>query len=180
MPVKNPDRRGGPSGLVVVATVIAVLALIAALVAGGLWLSERGKADSVRAERASATELDANYRDFAKGVMTDLMTIRQDTLKEDVDKIVGKIEGDFSEQFAPRRDSYEEVVKTTKVAAEGTVSAAAVETSDPEQAQVIMAIDQTIANPRSKDGEDRQYRIRVTVNRHDDGVMKVSGVNFIP
>ncbi|KAA0916578.1 conjugal transfer protein [Dietzia sp. ANT_WB102] len=177
--MNNPSPRGGRTGLTVVA-VIAALSLIAALVAGGLWLSERGEAGSVRAERASATELNTAYRDFAKEVMTDLMTIRQDTLKEDVDKIVSKIEGDFSEQFAPRRDSYEEVVKTTKVAAEGTVSAAAVEKADNEQAQVIMAIDQTIANPRSEKGQDRQYRIRVTVNRHDDGGMKVSGVNFIP
>lgn len=179
MPSKNPATRGGRFGLTVVA-VIAILSLIAALVAGGLWLSERGEAASVRAERASATELDTVYRDFATEVMTHLMTIRQDTLKDDVDRIVGEIEGDFAEQFAPRRDSYEEVVKTTKVAAEGSVSAAAVEKADQEQAQVIMAIDQTIANPRSDESQDRQYRIRVTVNRHDDGAMKVSGVNFIP
>lgn len=179
MPSKTPAPRGGQPGLTVMA-VIASLCLIAALVAGGLWLSERGEADSVRAERASAAELDTAYRDFATQVMTHLMTIRQDTLKDDVDRIVGEIEGDFSEQFAPRRDSYEEVVKTTKVAAEGSVTAAAVEKADGEQGQVIMAIDQTIANPRSEDGQDRQYRIRVTVNRHDDGEMKVSGVDFIP
>ena len=112
--------------------------------------------------------------------MTRLMTIRQDTLQEDVDEIIGMIEGDFEEQFAPRRDSYEEVVETTNVAADGVVSAAAVEDSSPEKAEVIMAIDQTIDNPRSEEGQDRQYRIRVTVNRHDDGAMKVSGVNFIP
>ena len=90
------------------------------------------------------------------------------------------IEGDFSEQFAPRRDSYEEVVQTTEVVADGVVSAAAVERSYPDHADVIMAIDQTIGNPRSQEDQDRQYRVRVTVNRHDDGEMKVSGVNFIP
>lgn len=179
MPLKNPGPEGRRIGLTVV-TVIAACSLIAALIAGGLWWSERGEADSVRSERASAAELDTAYTEFATEVMTHLMTIRQDTLKDDVDRIVGEIEGDFSEQFAPRRDSYEEVVKTTKVAAEGTVGAAAVEKADEEQAQVIMAIDQTIANPRSEEGQDRQYRIRVTVNRHDDGVLKVSGVDFIP
>lgn len=60
------------------------------------------------------------------------------------------------------------------------MTAAAVEHSYPDRAEVIMAINQTIGNPRSEDEQDRQYRVRVTVNRHDDGVMKVSGVNFIP
>lgn len=170
---------GGRTGLIIV-SVIAALCLVAALVATGLWLTERGKAASIRADRASATELDTSYRDFATDVMTRLMTIRQETLSEDVDRIVDMIEGDFSEQFTPRRDSYEEVVKTTAVVADGVVSASAVETSGPERAEVIMAIDQTIGNPKSQDDQDRQYRVRVTVNRHDDGQLKVSGVNFIP
>ncbi|MFN3600433.1 MAG: hypothetical protein ACK4UY_03475 [Dietzia sp.] len=175
---ERPDR-AGRGGLTPLA-VIAALSLLAALVTGGLWLSEQGKAASVRADRASATELDLAYRDFATEVMTHLMTIRQETLSEDVDRIVGMIEGDFSEQFAPRRDSYEEVVQTTEVVADGVVSAAAVERSYPDHADVIMAIDQTIGNPASQEDQDRQYRVRVTVNRHDDGEMKVSGVNFIP
>lgn len=176
---ENSRSGGATRGLVIVA-IAAVVSLIAAVVMSSLWLSERGEAASVRADRASATELDVAYRNCATDVLTRLMTIRQDTLQEDVDTIIGMIEGDFEEQFAPRRDSYEEVVTTTKVAADGVVSAAAVEKSSPEQAEVIMAIDQTIGNPRSKEDQERQYRIRVTVNRHDDGVMRVSGVNFIP
>lgn len=178
----QPDEKpadGGRTGLIVAAVITAVL-LVAALVSGFLWLDKRGDAQSVRADRASAIELDAAYTDFATTVMTKLMTIKQETLSEDVDEIVGLIEGDFSEQFAPRRDSYEEVVKTTDVVAEGVVSAAAVEHLYPDRAEVIMAIDQTIGNPKSDKDQDRQYRVRVTVNRHDDGQMKVSGVNFIP
>ena len=141
------------------------MCLVAAIVATGLWVSERTSAASVRADRASVAELDGAYRDFATDVMTKLMTIRQETLTEDVDEIVGLIEGDFSEQFAPRRDSYEDVVTSTNVVADGVVSAAAVEHSYPD---------------RAEDNQERQYRVRVTVNRHEDGVMKVSGVNFIP
>ena len=170
---------GGRTGLIVV-SLIAALCLVAAVVAAGLWVSERNEAATVRADRASAAELDASYRDFATDVMTKLMTIRQETLSEDVDEIVGLIEGDFSEQFAPRRDSYEDVVTSTNVVADGVVSAAAVEHSYPDRAEVIMAIDQTIGNPKADDNQERQYRVRVTVNRHEDGVMKVSGVNFIP
>lgn len=170
---------GGRAGLIAV-SVIAAVCLVAALVATGLWVSERNKAATVRADRASSAELDTSYRDFATEVMTKLMTIRQETLSEDVDEIVGLIEGDFSEQFAPRRDSYEDVVTTTNVVADGVVSAAAVEHAYPDRAEVIMAIDQTIGNPKADKDQDRQYRVRVTVNRHDDGVMKVSGVNFIP
>lgn len=180
MPQPDDIRADGGRTWLIVASVVAAVSLVAALVATGLWASERGEASSIRADRASASELDASYRDFATDVMTRLMTIRQETLTEDVDQIVGMIEGDFSEQFAPRRDSYEDVVTTTDVVADGTVSAAAVENSYPDRAEVIMAIDQTIGNPKSKEDQDRQYRVRVTVNRHDDGQMKVSGVNFIP
>ncbi|MFD2394490.1 hypothetical protein ACFSSF_12880 [Dietzia aerolata] len=98
----QPDQSPGDgrTGLTV-AAVIAAVCLVAAIVATGLWVSERTGAASVRADRASAAELDASYRDFATTVMTKLMTIRQETLSEDVDEIVGLIEGDFSEQFAP-------------------------------------------------------------------------------
>lgn len=178
----QPDQTstgGGRAGLLVVA-VIAAVCLVAAVVATGLWLGERNAAADVRADRASQAELDAAYRDTAETVMTKLMTIKQETLSEDVDEIVGLIEGDFAEQFAPRRDSYEEVVTSTEVVADGVVSAVAVEHSYPDRAEVIMAIDQSIGNPKAKEDQERQYRVRVTVNRHDDGVMKVSGVNFIP
>lgn len=178
----QPDHAstdGGRAGLIT-AAVIAAICLVLALVATGLWLGERNQAADVRADRASQAELDAAYRDTAVNVMTKLMTIRQETLSEDVDEIVGLIEGDFSEQFAPRRDSYEDVVTTTKVVADGIVAAAAVESAYPDKAEVIMAIDQSIGNPKAEEDQERQYRVRVTVNRHDDGVMKVSGVNFIP
>ena len=177
-PDENPTG-GGRTGLIV-AAVIAAICLVAAIVATGLWVNERSSAATIRADRASAAELDESYRDFATTVMTKLMTIRQETLSEDVDEIIDLIEGDFSEQFAPRRDSYEDVVTTTNVVADGVVSAAAVEHSYPDRAEVIMAIDQTIGNPKAEDNQERQYRVRVTVNRHEDGVMKVSGVNFIP
>ena len=177
-PDDTPTERGRT--WLIVTAVIAALSLVAAIVATGLWVGERNEAASVRADRASQSELDTAYSDFATQVMTKLMTIRQETLSEDVDEIVGLIEGDFSEQFAPRRDSYEDVVTTTNVVADGAVAAAAVEHSYPDRAEVIMAINQTIGNPRAEDEQDRQYRVRVTVNRHDDGVMKVSGVNFIP
>lgn len=180
MPQPDQASTGGGRAGLITAAVIAVLCLAAAVVATGLWLGERNAAADVRADRASQSELDAAYRDTAETVMTKLMTIRQETLSEDVDEIVGLIEGDFEEQFAPRRDSYEDVVSTTGVVADGVVSAAAVERSAPDRAEVIMAIDQTIGNPKAEEDQARQYRVRVTVNRHDDGVMKVSGVNFIP
>ena len=120
----QPDQAstdGGRAGLIT-AAVIAAICLVLALVATGLWLGERHQASDVRADRASQAELDAAYQDTAVNVMTKLMTIRQETLSEDVDEIVGLIEGDFSEQFAPRRDSYEDVVTTTTFVADGVVS----------------------------------------------------------
>lgn len=168
-----------PAVLYTVLTVFAV-ALVAAIVMTSLWLVERGAAGETRTERAVAAELDQQYVDKASEVMTWLMTIRQDTLEEDVDRITANIEGDFESQFAPRQDSYREVIELSEVVADGSIIAAAVEERHPDRADVVMAVDQTIGNEQTDEPQDRTYRLRITVNQHDDGTMKVAGVNFIP
>jgi hypothetical protein len=55
------------------------------------------------------------------------------------------------------------------------VVSAAVEHSHHDRAEVIRAIDPTIGNPKSDEDQARRYRVRVTVNRYDDGEMKVTG-----
>lgn len=175
----SADRGVRPSVLAAVIAAFAI-ALVAAIVMTSLWLFERGSAGEARTERAVAAELDQQYIDKASEVLTWLMTIRQDTLEEDVDRIAANIEGDFESQFTPRQDSYREVVELVEVVADGSIIAAAVEAQHPDRADVVMAVDQSISNPQTEEPQERTYRMRVTVNRHDDGTMKVAGVNFVP
>lgn len=201
----------------IVAAVVALIALIVALVGAYMALDARAEANEVRTSRAATYEKQTEAVDLATKVMTNLMTIRQDTIAEDVDKIEADIDGDFASQFSPRRDSYESIVELNKVVAEGSVVAAGLEneTTDDDgttQYNVVMAVDQQIQNqPAGEDDDETEdddaddeksdandaaaeddptatpgnpnahtYRVRVTVTPNDDGVLKVTGVNFIP
>lgn len=207
-----------------VAVVIAVISLVVALIGAYMALDARAEANEVRTSRAATYERQGDAVDLAEKVMTNLMTIRQETVAEDVDKIEADIDGDFASQFSPRRDSYESVVELNKVVADGSVVAAGLEnqTTDDEgkvQYNIIMAVDQKIQNqPSADDDKDtgdsgetsdakksdakksedsdsadevdptakagdpssHTYRVRVVVTPNDDGVLKVTGVNFIP
>ena len=198
------------------AAVVALIALIVALLGAYMALDARAEANEVRTSRAATYEKQTEAVDLATKVMTNLMTIRQDTIAEDVDKIEAEIDGDFASQFGPRRDSYESIVELNKVVAEGSVVAAGLEnqTTDGDgktQYNIVMAVDQQIQNKpagNADEGDDgdnagddaaaddaaaeddptatpgdpgaHTYRVRVVVTPNDDGVLKVTGVNFIP
>ncbi|ANI91557.1 hypothetical protein [Dietzia timorensis] len=210
----------------IVAAAVALVALVVALVGAYMALDARAEANEVRTARAATYEQQTDAVNLATKVMTNLMTIRQDTIAEDVDKIEADIDGDFASQFSPRRDSYESIVELNKVVAEGSVVAAGLEnqTTDGDgktQYNIVMAVDQQIQNQPGgdSDGADKDdkgdeddksddaakdsgtgddaaaendptasagdpnahtYRVRVVVTPNDDGVLKVTGVNFIP
>ena len=210
----------------IAAAVIALIALIVALVGAYMALDARAEANEIRTTRAATYEQQTDAVNLATKVMTNLMTIRQDTIAEDVDKIEADIDGDFASQFSPRRDSYESIVELNKVVAEGSVVAAGLEnqTTDDDgktQYNIVMAVDQQIQNQPADDSGDAKkddkddkskksgdaagdkssgddaaakddptassgdpnahtYRVRVVVTPNDDGVLKVTGVNFIP
>ena len=210
----------------IVAAAVALVALVVALVGAYMALDARAEANEVRTTRAATYEQQTDAANLATKVMTNLMTIRQDTIAEDVDKIEADIDGDFASQFSPRRDSYESIVELNKVVAEGSVVAAGLEnqTTDGDgktQYNIVMAVDQQIQNQPGgdSDGADKDdkgdeddksddaakdtgtgddaaaendptasagdpnahtYRVRVVVTPNDDGVLKVTGVNFIP
>ena len=213
----------------IAAAAVALIALIVALVGAYMALDARAEANEIRTTRAATYEQQTDAVNLATKVMTNLMTIRQDTIADDVDKIEADIDGDFASQFSPRRDSYESIVELNKVVAEGSVVAAGLEnqTTDDDgktQYNIVMAVDQQIQNQPADDsgdakkddkgdegdkakksgdaagekssGEDaaakddptassgdpnaHTYRVRVVVTPNDDGVLKVTGVNFIP
>ena len=210
----------------IVAAAVALVTLVVALVGAYMALDARAEANEVRTTRAATYEQQTDAVNLATKVMTNLMTIRQDTIAEDVDKIEADIDGDFASQFSPRRDSYESIVELNKVVAEGSVVAAGLEnqTTDGDgktQYNIVMAVDQQIQNQPGgdSDGADKDdkgdeddksddaakdsgtgddaaaendptasagdpnahtYRVRVVVTPNDDGVLKVTGVNFIP
>lgn len=143
------------------ALIIAAIAALVALVGAGIGtyslVSVRSEANSIRADRASVWEDHQQATDFAAKVMTNLMTIRQETIDQDLEKITADIGGDFAEQFNPRRDSYAAVVDLNKIVADGVIASAAFEneTTDDNGKKsylVILAVDQTIRNANTDIG----------------------------
>ncbi|GEM_PF-4395513 len=137
--------------MLVVAAVLALIALVFAGFGAGFAINEHNKASDIRSSRASTYEQQQNAVDFADKVMTKLMTIRQDTVKDDVAAIEADIDGDFASQFSPRTDSYESIVELNKIVAEGSVVASGLENESTDdqgktQYNVVMAVDQQIQN----------------------------------
>lgn len=135
----------------IVAAVLALVALVFAGVGAGMAINAHNDASDIRSSRASTYERQQNAVDLANTVMTKLMTIRQDTVKDDVAAIEADIDGDFASQFGPRTDSYESIVQLNKIVAEGSVVASGLEneTTDDKgktQYNVVMAVDQQIRN----------------------------------
>lgn len=150
------NARSSRTALIIM-TIITVVALVGATVGVVMFFSKRAEANSIRADRATVRVQQQEAVDFAKKVMTNLMTIRQETLQQDVDNLVADIGGDFAGQFTPRRDSYEAVVELNKIVAEGTVMAAGLETQTTDDAGktqylVILAVDQSIQNNATPSG----------------------------
>lgn len=150
--------RSSRTALVITALLTAV-ALAAAVVGVWMFIDKRAEANDIRSERSTVRVQQQEAVDFATKVMTNLMTIRQDTLQQDVDRLVADIGGDFAGQFNPRRDSYQAVVELNKIVAEGSVVAAGLETQTTDETGhtqyiVVMAVDQSIQNNATPIGPD--------------------------
>lgn len=99
--------------------------------------------------------------------------------KEDVQRMLDNSTGQFRDDFAQRAPDFTKVVEQSKVATEGTVTAAAVETMDDHSARVLVSATSHITNNTGAKDEPRAWRFRVTVTE-EDGQYKMSKVEFIP
>jgi Mce-associated membrane protein len=99
--------------------------------------------------------------------------------KEDVQRMLDSSTGQFKDDFAQRAPDFTKVVEQSKVATEGTVTAAAVESMDAHSARVLVAATSHITNNTGAKDEPRAWRFRVTVTE-EDGQYKMSKVEFVP
>ncbi|WP_245550766.1 hypothetical protein, partial [Nocardia paucivorans] len=155
--------------LATVAATVLVLALVTAAVL------------SVFAVR-STEDRDARrnaYLQTARQTILNLTTIRADTAKEDIDRILTLASGEFKTEFDGRVDPFAEIVKQAKVVSNGEVVEAAIERDDKDSATVLVAAKQTLTNAGREEPQQRFYRFRVTVTRSDDGSLKASDVEFV-
>ncbi|MEV6658490.1 hypothetical protein [Nocardia fluminea] len=164
------DKAPGSRGRIL--ALAAAIVLVLALVAGAGFAAFT--AYSVNKDE----DLRAQYTETARQAVLNLTTIRADTAKEDIDRILSVASGDFKTEFDGRVDPFMDVVKQANVVSTGEVVESGVVTADGDSAQVLVAAKQMVSNNGSPEPQSRQYRFRVTVSNGDTG-MTVSKVEFV-
>ncbi|WP_459549058.1 hypothetical protein [Nocardia sp. X0981] len=155
--------------LALTAAAVLVIGLVGAAVVSVFAVQSTQQRDERRSE----------YVATARQTILNLTTIRADTAKEDIDRILTLASGEFKTEFDGRVDPFTEIVKQAKVVSTGEVVEAAVERDDEDSAVVLVAAKQTLTNAGSEEQQQRFYRFRVTVSRADDGTLTASDVEFV-
>jgi len=99
--------------------------------------------------------------------------------KEDIQRLLDSSTGEFRNDFQQRAKDFASVVEQSKVATQGTVNAAAIQSMDEHSASVLVAATSRITNSAGAKDEPRVWRLRVIVTE-DGGQYKMSKVEFIP
>ncbi|TJZ76859.1 hypothetical protein FCG67_16200 [Rhodococcus oryzae] len=147
--------------------------LVLALIAAGIVLLFDKNAASDRDAKRNA------YVQTARQTVLNLTTIRPETAKEDVERILAGASGDFKAEFDGRQDPFVSVVKEASVTTEGQIIEAGLEREDGNKAQVLVAARANVTTPDQSQSGPRDFRMRVTVT-DDGGTMTASKVEFVP
>ncbi len=130
------------------------------------------KTDGVDAQREG-------FIQTARQGVLNLTTIHYATAPQDVQHLLDGASGAFAQDFGGRKDNYIQVVQKAQVNSDGTINTAGVEKVDGNIGVVLVASTARVSNSASPTGEDRSYRLRVTVT-DAGGRMTVSNVEFVP
>ncbi|GAA5044619.1 hypothetical protein [Nocardia callitridis] len=150
------------------AAVIVVLALVAGATLSVFAVRSVDERDARRAE----------YVQTARQAIVNLTTIRADSAKDDIDRILSVATGEFKTEFDGRVNPFTDIVKQVNIVSTGEVVDAAVEGDDENSARVLVAAKQTLTNAGEPQEQTRLYRFRVTIIKTDDGP-KASKVEFV-
>ena len=157
-----------------IAAAAAIVVIVAAL-AGSVYmvLDHRHAVE----QRRRAAEFTAAAR---QGVVT-LTSLDFEHAKEGVQNIIDVSTGSFKDDFVKMADDFTKVVQESKVIAQGSVQADAVDlnTMTDDSAVVLIASTSEVTNAAGAKQEPRKYRLIVTVAR-DHGQLKLSKVEFLP
>ncbi|WP_232839742.1 hypothetical protein [Nocardia aurea] len=164
---EKPKRRAGRIAAVVAAAVLVLLTVVGAG-ASTYLVHTTNERDERRAE----------YVQTARQAVLNLTTIRADSAKADIDRILSLASGQFKTEFDGRVDPFMSIVQQAKVVSNGEVVEAAIQQDDENSAQVLVAAKQTLSNAGQAEPQTRYYRFRVTVSRGDTG-LTASKVEFV-
>lgn len=154
------------------ALAVAVMVVAAALVAvATLMLVKLNDANADEDSRQAALTV-------ARQVAVDLTTVSKDSAQQDVNRLMGVATGSFKDQFAQLSDTFRKVVQQASVSSKGTVAEAGVSSVDGDTVTVLTAVTATVQNSDAPSGEQRQYRMKMQLQRDGDRWL-VSDLEFV-
>lgn len=119
------------------------------------------------------------YLQVARQGAVNLTTISYTEAEVDVQRILDSSTGSLYDDFLKRSQPFIEVVKQAQSTSSGTVTSAGLESIDSDAAQVLVTVQVKSSNVGANDQAPRAWRMRMTVQKVDDGA-KVSNVAFVP
>jgi Mce-associated membrane protein len=155
-----------------VAKAVAALVIVGSLAGSGYVVWQHHE---VAAQRERSDEFAAAARD---GIVA-LTSLNFNHAKEDVQRIIDNSTGSFRDDFQARADDFVKVVETSKVVAQGTVKATAVQSISDDSAVVLVVAEEQITNSAGAKKDPRVLRLSVMVTRDGDQ-FKLSRVELVP
>ena len=152
-----------------------VSALVILVAMGGLfgWLGYRAY------ETRQAQQQRDLFLQVGRTAALNLTTISAAEADADVARILDSAVGAFHDEFAERAPAFVEVVKKAQAKTEGSVTAAGLESEQPDQAQVLVAVSVKTSNAGAPEQQPRAWRMRITVQKVGDSA-KAAKVVFVP
>lgn len=166
----DSEVRQSTRGFIATMAAIALVALAALVVGGVSWTN-------LRAEQAAQSR-DEQILETARQVVVNLVTLRHQSVDEDIQRVADGTTGPFRDQFTSASGSFGDVLNQGQVESTGEVKEAGLVTSDDEHAVVLAAVTSTVKNTEAPDGEIRVYRMKVSLDSVD-GNWLVSDVEFV-
>jgi Mce-associated membrane protein len=167
-PTIGPRLQVSLSVLLTAATIVVICALLGA---SGWMAWQHHKVMQERQQSAA-------FVGAARQGIINLTSLDFNKSKEDVQRIVDSATGEFRDQFQKTADDFASVVKDTKAVAEGSVAAAAVESTGEDSAIVLVLANERVTNLAGAKDQPRTFRFRVSVVRDGDQ-LKLSKVEFV-
>lgn len=155
---------------------LAAIVFLGALMLAGTVLGVRSWNDWRTTETAATR--DVTILDTATQMATNLVTLRHQSLDEDIQKVSDGTTGPFHDQFTTSSGGFGDVLNQGQVESTGEVKSAGIVDATDDHATVLAAVTSTVKNTEAPDGEMRVYRMKMTLDLVD-GRWLVSNVEFV-
>lgn len=166
----DSEERVPTRGFLIGLAATLVIAIAAAVGGGISWTN-------LRAEQAAQSR-DEQVLETARQVVVNLVTLRHQSVDEDIQRVADGTTGPFRDQFTSASGSFGDVLNQGQVESTGEVKEAGLVEADDDHAVVLAAVTSTVKNTEAPDGEIRVYRMKVSLDSVD-GNWLVSDVEFV-